>query len=237
MIVLRSILFNLGMWVMVVPYALLALILIPLPAPRRSHIVAGWARFVMRWLALTCNLRYRVIGRQHIPDHPCVILSKHQSAWETIAFQEIFPSQVWVLKRSLLLLPFFGWALWALGSIAIDRSAGREALRQLVRQGKDRLAQGLCVVVFPEGTRIAPGKKGRYHIGGAWLATHTKAIVIPVAHNAGEFWPRNSLLKRPGLITVSIGEPIEATGMTAEALNRKVEEWIEGEMPRLHEYV
>lgn len=233
MIQLRSTLFNLGMWIMVIPYALLTLLLIPMSAPRRSHIIAGWARFIMRWLALTCNLRYRVIGEENIPDHPCIILAKHQSAWETIAFQDIFPPQIWVLKRSLLLLPFFGWALWALKSIAIDRSAGREALKQLVSQGKDRLALGLSVVVFPEGTRIAPGHKGKYHIGGAWLATHTGATVVPVAHNAGEYWHKNSLLKRPGTITVSIGQPIDASGMKADDLNKRVEEWIENEMARL----
>lgn len=235
--VLRSLLFNLGIWLMVIPYTLLAILLIPMSPPRRSHIVAGWARFVVRWLALTCNLRYRVIGREHIPDHPCVILAKHQSAWETIAFQDIFPPQIWVLKRSLLLLPFFGWALWVLKSIAIDRSAGREALKHLVKQGKDRLARGLWVVIFPEGTRVLPGKRGKYQIGGAWLATHTGATVVPVAHNAGEFWRKNSLLKHPGLITVSIGPAIDATGMKADELNKKVEAWIEGEMPRLHEYV
>lgn len=230
---LRSLLFNLGMWIMVIPFALLALLLIPMSAPRRSHIVAGWARFVMWWLGITCGLRFRVIGREHIPAHPCVILAKHQSAWETIAFQAIFPPQIWVLKRSLLLLPFFGWALWALKAIAIDRSAGREALKQLVAQGRERLAMGLSVVVFPEGTRIAPGQRGKYHIGGAWLATHTGATVLPVAHNAGEFWRKNSLLKQPGTITVSVGHPIEAAGMKAEELNRQVEAWIEAEMPRL----
>lgn len=233
MIRLRSIIFNLGMWAMVVPFALLALLLIPMSAPRRSHIIAGWARFVMRWLALTCNLRYRVIGQENIPDRPCVILAKHQSAWETIALQAIFPPQIWVLKKSLLLLPFFGWALWALKAIAIDRSAGREALKQLVSQGKNRLALGLSVVVFPEGTRVAPGHKGKYHIGGAWLAAHTSATVIPVAHNAGKFWHKNSLLKHPGTITVSIGKPINATGMKADDLNKQVEHWIETEVARL----
>jgi 1-acyl-sn-glycerol-3-phosphate acyltransferase len=233
MIRLRSIIFNLVMWIMVIPYALLALALIPMSAPRRSHIVAGWARFVVRWLAMACHLNYRVIGVENIPEKPCVILAKHQSAWETIAFQAIFPPQIWVLKRSLLRLPFFGWALWALKSIAIDRTAGREALKQLVSQGKDRLAMGLSVVVFPEGTRIAPGQQGKYHIGGAWLATHTGAIVIPVAHNAGEYWSKNSLLKQPGTITVSIGKPIDTTGMKADDLNKQVEAWIEAEMQRL----
>lgn len=230
---LRSTIFNLGMWLMVIPFALLALLMIPFSAPFRSRLVASWAHFVVWWLALTCGLRYRVIGRENIPEHSCVILAKHQSAWETIAFQAIFPPQIWVLKRSLLLLPFFGWALWALRAIAIDRSAGREALKQLVSQGKDRLAIGLNVVVFPEGTRIAPGQRGKYHIGGAWLATHTGALAVPVAHNAGECWPKNSLLKRPGLITVSIGKPIDTTGMKADELNRQVEAWIEAEMLRL----
>ncbi len=231
---LRSILFNLGMWIMIIPFALLTLLLIPMKAPRRSRIIAGWARLICRWLALTCKLRYRVIGQENIPSQPCVILAKHQSAWETIAFQEIFPPQIWVMKRSLLLIPFFGWALWALKSIAIDRGAGREALKQLVAQGHDRLQLGLSVVVFPEGTRVQPGQTGKYHIGGAWLATHTGATVVPVAHNAGEYWRRNSLLKRPGVITVSIGTPIDASGMKADALNKMVETWIETEMPRLN---
>jgi 1-acyl-sn-glycerol-3-phosphate acyltransferase len=237
MIWLRSTVFNVCIWLMVIPFALLALLLIPMSAPKRSHIIAGWARFVMWWLALTCGLRYRVIGRENIPNQPCVILAKHQSAWETIAFQTILPPQIWVLKRSLLRLPFFGWALWALKSIAIDRSAGREALKQLVSQGKDRLARGLWVVIFPEGTRTAPGARSKYHIGGAWLATHTGATVLPIAHNAGEFWRKNSLLKHPGIITVSIGPAINATGMKADELNKLVEDWIEGEMPRLGEYV
>jgi 1-acyl-sn-glycerol-3-phosphate acyltransferase len=233
MIWLRSAIFNLGMWLMLIPFSLLAILLAPFPALFRSRMIAGWARFVVWWLTLTCGVRYRVIGREHIPKHPCVILAKHQSAWETIAFQAIFPPQIWVLKKSLLLLPFFGWAIWALKAIAIDRSAGREALKQLVSQGKDRLALGLNVVVFPEGTRVAPGKRGKYHIGGARLATHTGALAVPVAHNAGEFWRKNSLLKHPGTITVSIGTPIDTTGMKADELNRQVEAWIEAEMLRL----
>jgi 1-acyl-sn-glycerol-3-phosphate acyltransferase len=225
------------MWLMVFPYTLLALLLIPLPAPKRSHIVAGWARLVMRWLALTCNLKYRVIGAHNIPKHPCIILAKHQSAWETIAFQAIFPPQIWVLKRELYWIPFFGWALWAVDSIAINRAGGRDALKQMVTQGKDRLKKGLWVVVFPEGTRTPPGQKGKYHIGGAWLATHTEATVVPVAHNAGEFWGKNSLNKNSGIITVSIGKPIHTAGMKPDALNAQVEAWIEGEMPRLNEYI
>jgi 1-acyl-sn-glycerol-3-phosphate acyltransferase len=230
---LRSILFNVGVLIITPLFSILAIMLFPLPAVLHSRIVSSWAYVVIFWLKLTCGLSYRVIGKENIPNHSCVLLAKHQSAWETIAFQTIFPPQIWVMKRSLLLIPFLGWAFAALKAIAIDRSAGREALKQLVSQGKDRLARGLWVVIFPEGTRITPGQKGKYHIGGAWLASHTQATVVPVAHNAGEFWRKNSLIKTPGVITVSIGKPIDATDLKPDALNQRVEDWIESEMPKL----
>lgn len=230
---LRSILFNVGVLIITPLFSVLAIVLFPLPAVLHSRIVSSWAYVVIFWLKLTCGLSYRVIGKENIPNHSCVLLAKHQSAWETIAFQTIFPPQIWVMKRSLLLIPFLGWAFAALKAIAIDRSAGREALKQLVSQGKDRLARGLWVVIFPEGTRITPGQKGKYHIGGAWLASHTQATVVPVAHNAGEFWRKNSFIKNPGVITVSIGKPIDATNLKPDALNQIVEDWIESEMPKL----
>jgi len=233
MALLRSILFNLGILIITPIFSVLAILLFPLPAVMRSRLVSGWAHCAMFWLALTCGLRFRVIGRENIPKHASVILAKHQSAWETIAFQTIFPPQIWVMKRSLLWIPFLGWAFAALRAIAIDRSAGREALKQMVAQGKDRIARGLWVVIFPEGTRIAPGERGKYHIGGAWLATHTQATVVPVAHNAGEFWRKNSFIKTPGVITVSIGKPIAAKGMRPDDLNKAVESWIESEMANL----
>jgi len=233
MALLRSILFNLGILIITPIFSVLAILLFPLPAVVRSRLVSGWAHCAMFWLALTCGLRFRVIGRENIPKHASVILAKHQSAWETIAFQTIFPPQIWVMKRSLLWIPFLGWAFAALRAIAINRSAGREALKQMVAQGKDRLARGLWVVIFPEGTRIAPGERGKYHIGGAWLATHTQATVVPVAHNAGEFWRKNSFIKTPGVITVSIGKPIAAKGMRPDDLNKVVESWIESEMVNL----
>lgn len=187
-------------------------------------------------LRVTCGINYRVLGAEHIPKTPSIVLSKHQSAWETLAFQKIFPPQVWVLKKELLRIPFFGWGLAMTSPIAIDRNTGKAALEQVVEQGMDRLKQGFWVVIFPEGTRIAPGKKGKYRIGGAWLATHTNVQVVPVAHNAGEFWGRNSYIKRPGTITVSIGAPIDPTGMEAGELNAKVEEWIEAEVSRISIY-
>ena len=233
MSLIRSILFNLGMLLITPIFSVLAILLFPLPAVLHSRIISSWAYLAMFWLKVTCGLSFRVIGKENIPHHACIVLAKHQSAWETIAFQVIFPPQIWVMKRSLLLIPFLGWAFAALKAIAIDRAAGRDALKQMVEQGKDRLARGLWVVIFPEGTRIAPGKKGKYHIGGAWLATHTQATVVPVAHNAGEFWRKNAFTKTAGVITVSISKPIDSTGMRPDALNQMVEDWIEGEMPHL----
>ena len=230
---LRSALFTVGMWLLTPIYAVIAMLTFPLPPVTRYRIISGWARSMLWWLRVTCAIRYRLVGAEHIPATPSVILSKHQSAWETLAFQQIFPPQVWVLKRELLWLPFFGWGLAMTSPIAIDRASGREALKQLVAQGQNRLRQGFWVVIFPEGTRTAPGDKGKYHIGGAWLATHTAATVVPVAHNAGEFWGKNSFVKKPGVITVSIGKPIATAGIKTDALNQQIETWIEQEMERL----
>ena len=187
----------------------------------------------MKRARFICGVRYCVLGTENIPKKPTIVLSKHQSAWETLAFQQIFPPQVWVLKKELLHIPFFGWGLAMTSPIAINRSRGKAALKQIIRQGRDRLQKGLWIIIFPEGTRIDPGKKGRYGIGGAWLATNTGVSVVPVAHNAGVLWGKNSFIKFPGTITVSIGEPIDPAGMDANELNNKVEEWIELEVTRI----
>jgi len=213
---------------------MLALLTFPFSRIRRNQIISLWARSMLWWLALSCNIRYEIKGAENIPAKPCVILAKHQSAWETLAFQLIFPPQVYVMKRELLWIPFFGWGLAMTSPIAIKRSAGREALKQLVALGKARLASGLWVVVFPEGTRIAPGHHGKFHIGGAWLASGTKATVVPVAHNAGLHWAKNSMLKRPGVITVSIGPPIDCTSLKADAVNAQAEAWIKAETAALN---
>ncbi len=231
--VLRSTLYSLVQVIITPLYFLIIMAAFPLPPIRRYRSITGWAHTMLFLLRLICGIRYQIIGAKHIPTAPSIILSKHQSAWETLAFQQIFPAQVWVLKKELLRVPFFGWGLALTSPIAIDRSSRKAALKQIVEQGKDRLRQGFWIVIFPEGTRIAPGKKGKYGIGGAWLATHTGAPVVPVAHNAGEFWGRNSFLKLPGTITVSIGEPIDPAGMEPGDLNSRVESWIEAEMIRI----
>ncbi len=233
MIRLRSTLFALVLSVTTPVFSLLALFTFPFKPVTRYRIISLWARLTIFLARIICGLDYRVIGAENIPDRPTVVLSKHQSAWETIAFQCIFPPQVWVLKRELLRVPFFGWGLAMTSPIAIDRGAGKEALKQLVEQGRDRLARGFWVVVFPEGTRMKPGSRGKYAIGGAWLAVQAGVSALPVAHNAGEFWGKNAFLKYPGTITVSIGKPIETAGMKASELNRRVEDWIEAEMQRI----
>lgn len=233
MIWLRSTLYAIGMIVVTPVFSLIALATFPLPRLTRYRIISGWARSMLFWLRLTCGVRHRVLGAENIPQLPVVILSKHQSAWETLAFQVIFPPVSWVMKRELLRIPFFGWGLAMTSPIAIDRAAGREALKQLVEQGRQRLAQGFDVVIFPEGTRVQPGHQGRYNIGGASLAVQAGTPVIPVAHNAGEFWGKNAFLKRPGTITLSIGQPIPSAGKKSSELNHEVEAWIEAEMQRI----
>lgn len=229
MLFLRSLLFFLGLLIITPIFATLVILMFPLSNIARCRMASYWAHCALFWLKVTCNLDFEVRGRENIPNHPSIILCKHQSAWETIALQVIFPPQIWVMKRELLYIPFLGWAWMALSAIPIDRSAGREALKKLVTHGKDRLAKGLWVVIFPEGTRIAPGARAKYHIGGAWLATHTQTTVVPVAHNAGLFWRKNAFIKTPGTITVSIGKPIETADLKTDALNQQVEDWIEAE--------
>ena len=232
MLFLRSGLFFVGQVITAPIFTLIALLALPLNPITRNNLISGWARSMLWWLKVTCNIRYEITGLENISHSPTIILSKHQSAWETFAFQAIFPTQVYVLKRELLWIPIFGWGLAMSSPIAINRAAGREALKQLVEKGKDRLAKGLWVVIFPEGTRIAPKKRGKYHIGGAWLATHTQTPVLPVAHNAGDFWPKG-FIKTPGVIQMHIGTPIQTAGLKTDALNQQVENWIEAEMETL----
>ncbi len=233
MIFLRSLAFAIAQILVTPPYAVVALATFPLPRLLRFRIISGWSRLII-WLAeVLLGIRYRVIGLENLPRKPAVILSKHQSAWETIAFQLIFPPQVLVLKRDLLWIPFFGWGLALMSPIAIDRGRGVQALRHMVELGRQRLAQGFWIAIFPEGTRVRPGARAKYHMGGAWLAAQCGAPVVPVAHNAGLLWGKNSFLKRPGTVTVEIGKPLESRSRSPESLNAEVEAWIEGRMAAL----
>ncbi|MDY0074191.1 MAG: lysophospholipid acyltransferase family protein [Thauera sp.] len=234
----RSIVFALLLALITVPYAVFANLIFFLPPMTRHRLITSWVPVMLWVIRHVLGIRYRVIGAENIPAGPAVIVSKHQSAWETIALQQIFPPLCYVLKRELLRVPFFGWALARIPGIAIDRAAGKDALAQVVEQGRARLKEGLWVAIFPEGTRVAPGRTVRYKPGGTILAKRAGVPVVPVAHNAGDCWRRNAFIKHPGEVIVSIGPAIEVKGVRADEVNRLSEEWIEGEMRRLfpHQY-
>jgi len=229
----RSALFAAALALVTPPYALVALATFPLPRMTRYRIISGWSRLVVFLARAILGIRWRIEGRENLPGRPAVILAKHQSAWETMAFQLIFPPQVHVLKRELLWIPFFGWGLALMSPIAIDRSRGVAALRAIARRGGERLAQGFWVIVFPEGTRVAPGERRAYQLGGAWLAAAAQAPVVPVAHNAGLLWPRNAFLKRAGTVTVRIGPAIEPGQRDPKTINSLAEQWIEEQQKAL----
>ncbi|OGS93233.1 MAG: acyl-phosphate glycerol 3-phosphate acyltransferase, partial [Gallionellales bacterium RBG_16_56_9] len=184
MVFLRSLIFFLLQLVITPVYTVISILTFPFHPITRYRIISGWALIMLWLLRVVCGIRMEVRGAENIPKQPCILLCKHQSTWETIALQKVFPPQVWVLKRELLWLPFFGWGLAMTSPIAIKRSKGKEAIKQLLKQGRQRLALGFCVVIFPEGTRIPYGQRGKYKIGGALLGSATGAPVVPVAHNA-----------------------------------------------------
>lgn len=229
----RATVFWIGFALSTLVYGLPSPLLNFLPYPIAYRILVTWCKFNIWWLKVVCGVNYRIEGRENIPQGAAVLMANHQSTWETLAFAPIFPPLTWVLKKELFSIPFFGWGLRVIKPIAIDRTAGKTAVEQVKLQGKERLDQGIWMIVFPEGTRVQPGVKARYKLGGAVLATYSEAPVVPVAHNAGESWPRHAYIKRPGTITVRIGKPISTIGKTPEALMEEVEQWIEAEKAKL----
>lgn len=227
-VVLGSACFHAGLGLMTLVFSLLVLALRPAPHPVRERVARLWCRSILAWLRITCRIRHRVSGYEHLPAGPAVILSKHQSAWETIAFRAIFGRPLsWVVKRSLLRIPFYGWALQALEEIGIDREAGRDALRHLDREGRRHLALGRWVVVFPEGTRVVPGESAAFAVGGARLACRAGVPIVPVGLNSGQFWPANDWRKFPGTIEMEIGPAIDTRSRTPAEVNELAREWIE----------
>jgi len=220
---LRALLFYIGLAVSTLLATPILVLLYPLPFRMRYFAVTRWTVFNLWWLRITCDLKYKITGIENIPPGPAIVMSNHQSVWETLALQIIFPSQAWILKRELLWIPIYGWGLAAMQPIAIDRGSTLRAFRQIVDQGCKRLAAGIWVVIFPEGTRVAPGEKRKYLPGGGLLAEKSGCPVVPVAHNSGEFWPRNSFIKKPGVIHLVIGTPIESRGKTADTIMQEVE--------------
>jgi 1-acyl-sn-glycerol-3-phosphate acyltransferase len=233
MIALRSALFLALLILLTPPYWAMVMLSGPFPRMVRYHVIAGWPR-IATWLSrYLLGIDYEVRGREHIPAEPCVILSKHQSAWETIAYTSIFPPHVYVIKRELLWIPFLGWGLGLMSPIAINRADRKGAMQRMTELGGERFKQGFSIMVYPEGTRVAVGKRGQYKLGGAVVAVNNGARVLPVAHNAGLVWPRNSFLKRPGKVTVVIGPAIDTKDLTAAQVIQRVEDWIESEMLQL----
>ena len=225
---LASILFTAFLFVWTFCYAIFFVIAcLLLPFPRRFVLARVWAVTLLGALKWICRLDYRIEGLERLPPGNHIALWKHSSSWETIAMAVVFPRQVWVLKRELLWIPAVGWGIRQLHAIAIDRKSGHSAVAQVVAQGKERLAEGDWVIVFPEGTRMPKGETRRYGVSGTLLAAETGRCVVPVAHNAGEFWPRRGLLKKPGTVRVVIGEPVPCAGRDVREVNRQVQEWIE----------
>ena len=227
MLLARALIFYAGLSISTLLVAPVSLLIYPVPFQYRYAFITCWTRFNLWWLRITCNLRHEVKGRENIPDGPAIIMCKHQSAFETLALQLIFPAQAWVLKRELLHIPVYGWALASLEPIAIDRGSAIKSFRQIVDQGSKKLDQNIWVVIYPEGTRVAPGQKKKYLPGGGLLAEKSGCPVVPVSHNSGYFWPRNSLIKRPGKIEIVIGPAIQSKGKSASEITREVENWIE----------
>jgi len=226
---LRSVVFFIFQVTTLFIFAPLVLLSFPFSYSVRYAIASSWAKLVIKGLKTICKLDFKVTGAENIKGNG-IIFCKHQSAWETFALQVMFPQQCWVLKKELLWIPLFGWALALTQPIAINRSKKSQSFKQIIEQGTERLTSGRWVVIFPEGTRTAPGEKKKYMIGGALLAEKSGYPVIPVAHNAGEFWKRNAFIKYPGTIQVRIGEMVDSKTLSARELNKTMENWIEGQM-------
>jgi len=223
-----NIAFVIGQVVSTTLFSPLALMLSPfLSSLQKARFIGIWAGFIRWWLKICCRIDFKVSGLERLPDEPAVVIANHQSAWETIIFQNIFPAQSYLLKKELLWIPFFGWGLAANEPIAINRAKKTQALQQLIAQGKQRLKSGRWIIIFPEGTRRPVGQPGVFQAGGAFIASKAGAPIVPVAHNAGVFWSKkNAFNKKPGTVEVVIGPVIVSEGRKARDLNLQAEEWI-----------
>jgi 1-acyl-sn-glycerol-3-phosphate acyltransferase len=215
--------------------ATLAFLAWPLPYRFRFLIARGWARGLLIMGRYTCGLDWVVQGLENLPPGPGVIYIKHSSIWEAYSHIAIFPRQCWVVKKELLWAPVIGWGVAALKCIAIDRGAGGKAVRQVIRRGTERLGEGIWVSIFPEGTRMLPGETRRYGISGAALAREAGCLIVPVAHNAADFFPRAGLPARPGKIRMCIGPPIDPSAQEPKETNLIAQEWIESKMAEISE--
>jgi 1-acyl-sn-glycerol-3-phosphate acyltransferase len=230
---LRFLVFNVTAWFFVLVHGPLVLLSRPLGARVSYAIARNWCVLVRFLVRHICGLTYRVEGREHMPDEAAVMFIKHSSAFETFVQLIEFPRACWVLKKELLYVPFFGWALWVLRAIAIDRAAGGAAVKQVVRQGTERLEEGISVSIFPEGTRMAPGETRRYGISGTLLAQQSGRPIVPIAHNAGYHWPRRARAITPGEVVFVIGPPVDPRGRDLREVNDEIQTWMENEVARI----
>lgn len=226
MLILRSTLFLCGQTISTVLFAIIGLLSFPFPYRVRYFIITSWSHFIVWWAKIICGIHYHVSGQENLPKQNAVVLCKHQSAWETLFLQVLLPPQTWVLKKQLLWIPFFGWALSLIEPIAIDRKKS-SSIKQLLNEGKDRLRKGRWVVIFPEGSRMGVGKTGRYSRSGAMLAKESGFPVVPIAHNAGVFWPKKAFVKKPGIIQVVIGPAIDPALYSVDQIHEQAQQWIE----------
>jgi 1-acyl-sn-glycerol-3-phosphate acyltransferase len=230
---IRSLIFTTYMMVSALIFGGFMALCFWLPYGIQFAIARNWARSVLWALEIICHLKWRVEGVENIPAGNHIVMSNHTSAWETVAHFLMFPPQVWVLKRELLWIPLIGWGLRLLRPISIDRGAGHRAVKQVIEQGKERLAAGLWIIIFPEGTRIVAGESRKFGISGFVLATETGKLVVPVSHNAADFWVRRGILKKPGTVRVVIGSPITSAGKDPRELSDEVRRSIEAGLARI----
>ena len=234
-LLIRSFCFYIGYFLATVIHAPICLLVAPfLSFVERHNFINLWSRFIIWWLKVTCGVTYNVKGRENLKKiNGAIIVSKHQSQWETFFLQLLFNPQVTVLKRELIWLPLFGWALSLLRPIVINRADKRGAMKQIIVQGRKRLAEGCSILIFPEGTRIGPGEDSGFSKGAFILAKETGYPIIPVAHNSGECWRPHHFIKLPGHITLEIGDPIPTTDETLESLMTKTRDWMQSRMHRI----
>ena len=234
--VIRSLIFYVGYVLAMLVCGVLFLPPAPfLPLASRYRLLNLYNHFIIAWFRLVCGVRYEFRGHERLPDGSCVILSNHQSEWETVYLQLLHPPVCTVLKRELLNIPVFGWGLRLLHPIALDRSKPARAMKQVLTQGKARLEAGLSVLIFPEGTRVSPGSRVRYNKSGAVIACRAGMPVVPVAHNAGERWPGRHWVKKPGRLTLEVGPAIATEGRTPEEVMAEAEAWIEARLAEISE--
>lgn len=229
--IIRSLIFITLQFIATVLFSLIAILVIPLPYKFRYYAITLWSKYIIFLAKYLCGINYSIQGKEYLAESPAILLCNHQSAWETLFLQTVIPYQTWVIKKELLFIPFFGWGLWALEPIAINRKK-TSSIKQLIEQGKEKLSRGRWVVLFPEGSRVAPGELGKLSKSGALLSHKTKKPIVPMVHNAGFCWPRNALIKKPGLITVKIGPPIFPEGRSVEEIHALSEAWIKENLPK-----